>query len=519
MPYKVICLFHQGGRTMNHNHVIIIGGGIGGLCCGLRLLHAGYQVSLYEKCPQVGGVIQSTSSVPGYADYDSFASIGIHPHTYRQIFTDIGLNWEDYFSEISLDELYRIFYEDGSSFTLKKHATSQKADFEAFFNVSFNDYHAFIQQFYKKYLVAHQLILSEPFTHLKDAMVPDKLCALIKLNPILSASAAIKHKFSNPKLRDFLLFQTYYMGFPTTLISQLYATIPACTQVLGLTHIKGGMGAYAKALERAFIAYKGKIYCNEPITQILTCNNQAYGVLTSSGKVKHANIVISNADYHFTLTRLLKRSTLFQRPFLSFQMTCSVFMLRLTLSIPLPKLSTHNICLIQDTEKTFLAIANGMMPFKFPMYIYYPSCIDDTFNLSGSTTLNIMVRVPNLSFNSSYWSPLTIHQMRSICLKHLAKLVGIEHIESYIVHESISTPSDLAQKFNCYQGAAFGLAPSMIQNAWLKPQPIHPSIKNLYFTGTSIHPGNGISIVMEGAKIVTNLIQSNHPLASTQSRS
>ncbi len=56
-------------------HIIIIGGGIGGLCCGLHLLHAGYQVSLYEKRPQVGGVIQSIPSAPGYADYDSFAPL------------------------------------------------------------------------------------------------------------------------------------------------------------------------------------------------------------------------------------------------------------------------------------------------------------------------------------------------------------------------------------------------------------------------------------------------------------
>ena len=85
---------------MNPYHVIIIGGGISGLCCGLRLLHAGYKVSLYEKCPKVGGVTQSLSTPSPYADYDSFASIRIHPYVYRQVFTDIGLNPHDYFSEI-----------------------------------------------------------------------------------------------------------------------------------------------------------------------------------------------------------------------------------------------------------------------------------------------------------------------------------------------------------------------------------------------------------------------------------
>ena len=152
------------------------------------------------------------------------------------------------------------------------------------------------------------------------------------------------------------------------------------------------------------------------------------------------------------------------------------------------------------------------MPLKFPMYIYYPSCVDDTFNVSGATTLNIMVRVPNLSFNTSYWSVSTIKRMRSICLKHLADLLGINSILPYIIHESISTPRDLQEKFNYYQGGAFGLAPSILQNAWLRPQPACSFIKNLYFTGTSIHPGNGISIVMEGAKIVSKLIQSNYPL-------
>ena len=493
-------------------HIIIIGGGIGGLCCGLHLLHAGYQVSLYEKCPQVGGVIQSIPSAPGYADYDSFASIGIHPYAYRQIFTDIGLHWQDYFSEIHLDELYRVFYEDGSSFTFKKNGISYKYDFEVFYNESFSDYNTFINQFYQKYLTAYALILSQPLTHIKDMMTPHKLSALIKLNPLTSASCAIKRRFTSPKLRDFLLFQSYYMGYPTSQISQLYATIPACTQALGLTHIKGGMGAYVKALQKAFIDCKGQLYCNAPIERILTDHDKAYGILTTSGQMKKADIVISNADYHFTITKLLNRSARLHKPLLSFQMTCSVFMLRLTLSISLPMLSTHNIYLVQDTENTFSAVGSGTMPLKFPMYIYYPSYIDDTFNVNGSTTLNIMVRVPNLSFNASYWSPLTIERMRCICLKHLADLLEINSIAPYIIHESMSTPRDLQQKFNCYQGAAFGLAPSILQSAWLRPQPICPFVTNLYFTGTSIHPGNGISIVMEGAKTVSNLIQSSYPL-------
>ncbi len=208
---------------MKKYHIVIIGGGVAGLCCGLRLLHAGYQVSLYEKCPDVGGVIQSIPTPSDYADYDGFASIGIHPYAYRQIFIDVGLNPDNYFSAIELEDLYRLFYEDGSSFTVRKNTLSKPSEFESFYKESFTHYHDFITTFYKKYLSAHELILSRSLTDLKDAIDFDTSSHFIKLNPLFSASFGIKRRFHNPKLRDFLLFQCYFMGFSPSHISQLYA--------------------------------------------------------------------------------------------------------------------------------------------------------------------------------------------------------------------------------------------------------------------------------------------------------
>lgn len=496
---------------MTPYHVIIIGGGIGGLCCGLRLLHAGYQVSIYEKCSSAGGVIQSLPSLQGYPDYDSFASIGIHPDAYYNIFTDVGLCWQDYFTTLPLDLLYRVFYEDGSSFTFSRYPDLNEEAFEAFYGESFAHYNAFLTHFYEKYRLADSLLLNQPLIHPTTALKPHYLSRLIQLNPFISAALAIKHAFKNPKLQNYLLYQTYYMGISPTRMSQLYATIPACTQIAGLVHIKGGMGAYAKALEKAFLDCNGHLYCNEPILHVLTHQNRAYGIITRSGQFVKGDLFISDADYSFTQNELITPSSKHDGSFLSPWMTCSVFMLRLTLSIHLPMLCTHNIYLVRNTFQTFTEVDRGMLPMKFPMYIYYPSHIDATFNTNHSTTLNIMVRVPNLSAAPYYWSPSAIQKMRMLCLKELAHLVGVETLRPYILHEAISTPLDLKEKFNLSQGAAFGVAPSFTQSAWLHPQPISPSIKNLYFTGTSIHPGNGISIVMKGAKVVSDLIGQTYP--------
>ena len=65
------------------------------------------------------------------------------------------------------------------------------------------------------------------------------------------------------------------------------------------------------------------------------------------------------------------------------------------------------------------------------------------------------------------------------------------------------TPLDFESKFNAYNGACFGLQPTLTQSNHMRPQSKAKNCENLYFTGSSTHPGAGVPIVLLSAKIAT----------------
>lgn len=487
--------------------VTIIGAGIGGLCCGIRLLHAGYKVVILEKTESCGGVAKTTTLPPCSLPFDSFASIMIHPNEYRKVFEDVGLSYTDYYEEIPLTNLYHFFYEDGSQFVLTKDYLNDADEFEATFPGSSDAYTAYVQHMYLRYQEIDTYFLNQSFISIKDLLQPSILMKALSLYPFICAAAYIKHFIKDKKLRSLLAFQTLYMGYPPTKIPYLYATIPAVTQTLGLIHIKGGMGTYIKALEKAFNDLGGTILFNHPVKQILVHQDKAYGVLCENKKIA-SDVIVSNADYGYTMTQLLSSpesyfnpKKLLPKPTLS----CSVFLLRLVLSRPLPMLSTHNVFINKHLSRELKAIIQNHLPSTPPLYFYYPAAVDEHFRSDQMVNIHIMIRVPNLSSHIT-WTPQNKNAMREICITGLAHITGIPDIEASIVREHMSTPLTLEHEFNYTYGAAFGLAPTLFQSIMFRPQPVAKSVSRLYFVGSSIHPGNGASIVMKGAELTTKEI-------------
>ena len=56
------------------------------------------------------------------------------------------------------------------------------------------------------------------------------------------------------------------------------------------------------------------------------------------------------------------------------------------------------------------------------------------------------------------------------------------------------------QNFNAYNGATFGLRPTLFQSAYFRPHNKFDYAENLYFCGSSVHPGAGVPTVLQSAK-------------------
>ncbi len=79
-------------------------------------------------------------------------------------------------------------------------------------------------------------------------------------------------------------------------------------------------------------------------------------------------------------------------------------------------------------------------------------------------------------------------------------------LSKHIVSEHYIDPLHFKDTLNSYLGNAFGVEPTLMQSAWLRPHNLSEDIPNLYFAGAGTHPGAGMPGVMSSGKIVANLI-------------
>ena len=76
-----------------------------------------------------------------------------------------------------------------------------------------------------------------------------------------------------------------------------------------------------------------------------------------------------------------------------------------------------------------------------------------------------------------------------------------EDVRDHIVFERAYTPLDFAERFNAYDGATFGLRPTLGQSNYWRPHNKATDCSRLYFCGSSVHPGAGVPIVLLSAKL------------------
>jgi phytoene dehydrogenase-like protein len=87
------------------------------------------------------------------------------------------------------------------------------------------------------------------------------------------------------------------------------------------------------------------------------------------------------------------------------------------------------------------------------------------------------------------------------------KQAGMEDIEEHIKTEFCYLPESWENACNISRGSVFGsLAHNIFQMGYFRPHNQHSRYRNIYFTGGSTHPGNGIPNVLLSAKLTSERI-------------
>ena len=487
--------------------VIIIGAGIGGLSTALRLLNNGYEVVIFEKNKKIGGRVNIIET--DNFRFDLSASILMMPDVYKELFSYLSKDYKDYLEFIEIDPIYRVFSSDSSVIDFNKNISSLTRTLE---NLSEEDsvgYYKFISDVYEKYLITNKYFLQRPQDNYKDFFNLKTLTKAFKTNTITTSYDYISKYINNEKLREYLSFQSMYVGISTFDGPNIYTLIPAVSQLYGLWHLKGGMYSFINALSKLISELGGTINTESPVEEILFSNNKAVGVKTNSG-IEKADIIVSNADFPYTMKNLIRddyyKDDYNDKKLSEMKYSCSTFIIYLGLKKSYPQLAVHNIYLGDNFKKNIESAFNGTFPESPSIYIYCPSRIDRSMINNEGDCINIMLRVPNLFFNNISWDENTTILLKNKIFNELKNIKGLEDIEENIQYQSYFTPLDMESNFNAYGGTAFGLSPTLTQTNYFRPHFKSNKADNLFFVGSSTHPGPGVSLVLNSGKLVTEEI-------------
>ena len=493
--------------------IIVIGAGVAGLSAAVRLQKLGYEVTLYEKDRQVGGNMNQIKTA-GFT-FDLGPTIVMMPEIYREVFEFCGKDPDDYIPMKKVDPMLKLYFNKEEPIEFSNDLIELTKTLE---NISPEDtqgYFAFLADIYQRYTIAKEAFITKSFRGFWDFYNPKSLWAGIRLRTFSDAYTSISKFVKDDRLRKSLAFQTLYIGVSPYQGPSLYTIIPMIELFYGVYFIEGGMYTLATSLARLFEELGGKIVYETSVDEILIDNKIAKGIRIGKEQVM-ADAIVCGADFPYAMKELIpderKRGKYTNKKIAKFEYSCSCFLMYLGLDKKYPEEHLHSIYFAEDFKQNVDDLfERGNLPDDPSFYLYRPSLMDDSLAPEGQEGLYVLVPVPELS-KYEKWTEQTMQAYRQKIIRLLKEKTIFKDIDEHIVSETLITPKDFSERFNAYNGATFGLKPTLKQSNYYRPHNKFSAAENLYFCGSSTHPGAGVPIVMQSAKLAVEelLRDDNH---------
>ncbi|MCF6515009.1 phytoene desaturase [Lactobacillus sp. S2-2] len=487
---------------MTNKKVAVIGAGIGGLSAAVRLQKLGYQVSLFEKENQVGGKMNQINE-EGFK-FDVGPTIVMMKDIYEEVFEFAGVDPNDYLPFEKVDPAMKLYFDQNKSMKISTDLPDLIKNLESISEEDANGYLKFLSAMYDRYLVAKNHFLTRSYRSFRDFYNWSSLYNGLKLKTLSDAYSSISKFVKDENLKKSLAFQTLYIGISPYQGPSLYNIIPMIELFYGIYYLKGGMYTVAKAMEKLFKQLGGEVYLNSSVDEIVIENKKTEGIRIND-KILSFDDVVCDADFPYAVKNLIKnkkyKGKYTDKKIEKMEYSCSCFLLYLGLDKKYEVDSLHTIHFAKDFNKNIDDLfKNNRLPDDPSYYIYVPSKMDDSVAPKDNEAVYVLVPVPELS-KFDDWSDASIKEYRNLILDKIKSETNFKDIDEHIIYENHYTPKDFEIRFNAYNGATFGLKPTLMQSNYYRPHNKYNYADNLYFCGSSTHPGAGVPIVMQGAKL------------------
>ncbi len=484
-------------------HIIIIGSGIAGIATSIRLACAGYRVSVYEANAYPGGKLSEITG-NGFR-FDAGPSLFTLPHQVDELFTLAGKNPVNYFNYLQLEKTCCYFFDDGVRFIAYHDQDLMAAELKSALGISdVSPFFNYLKKAKFRYELTAPIFIRHSLHRLNNYTNRQTLKGIAnawRIGLWGSMNDENKQALKNPYLVQYFNRFATYNGSSPYKAPALLNMIPHLEHGIGSFFPVGGMHQITQSLYRLAKELGVTFYFNARVHQILTNKSGASGIVANVKEIA-ADYVVSNADVHQTYRRLLPGHKAPEK-ILKQEKSSSALIFYWGINRTFAQLDLHNVFFSSDYEAEFDCLFNKKSIYHDPtVYINITSKYNQADAPAGCENWFVMINVPNNS--GQEWDD-EIKKAKKQIIKKLSRLLHTE-IEPLIVYESVLDPRSIEQKTGSFAGALYGNASNNMFAAFLRHKNFSSKINGLYFCGGSVHPGGGIPLCLNSARIVAQLI-------------
>lgn len=474
--------------------VVVIGGGVGGLACAIRLQVAGHQVTLLERNEVVGGKL-ALFERDGFS-FDVGPSLVTLPHVLDEVFRLAGTSLDDQLDMVRLDPQFRYSWRDGSTLQVPDDPDQAADAFEAFAAGAGAQWREFDENGRTIWDVSERTFfagpMSGPLALLKRMQSPRDLSKIDALRTLRSAS---RDTFDDDRLRQWVGRYATYSGSSPGKAPATLACIAHIESHFGCWYPMGGLRALRDAFERVALDVGVEIRTSTEVVSITSAPSRVTGVELADGSYVDASIVVANADARHLYADLLPDDDALKNVRKASRST-SGFALCIGARGRTPNIDHHNVWFSGDAFQEFREIDAGRLASDPTIYGCVSSTTDPSQAPEGDENWFLLVNTP-AAVN------VEVEDYRDLVLDRLSSHgVDLRRRMRFCAH---MTPADIEHNYRAPGGAIYGTSSNGKMAAFLRPRN-RGTKPGLYLVGGSSHPGGGLPLVTMGARIVADMI-------------
>jgi phytoene desaturase len=493
------------GRT---DRVVIVGAGLGGLSCALRLAGAGREVTVVEREPIPGGRA-GRLNVSGH-EFDTGPTVLTMPDLLAEALAAVGEELPAWLELTKLDPAYRAHYPDGSALNVIADTARMAGEISRVCGPREADgYLRFVEYARELWRLQRADFIDRNLDTPRDLLTAN-LLRLLAAGGFTRLQTKVNSFFRDARTRRIFSFQAMYAGLAPHDALALYVVISYLDSVAGVYYPKGGMHAVPRALAGAAEKHGVTFRYGTTVSRVETRGGRATGVRTASGELIPADVVVLNPDLPVAYESLL--GTPLPRK-LRYSPSCVV--LHVGSRQGYSRIAHHNIHFGRSWRGTFdEVIKRGELMSDPSLLVTNPSRTDPGTAPTGRHSYYVLAPVPNLASASRGRHASASRRLDwrgDLAAVYQQELIETLEQRGYVgfgagVEVSrLITPADWADQ-GMAAGTPFAAAHTLFQTGPFRPGNLHPTLSNVVFVGSGTQPGVGVPMVLISGRLAAQRI-------------